>query len=95
MNKSNAAQYLPLVQALADGKVIQVRGVECWHDLDSPCFERKPEEYRIKPEPREWWVVSYVADGAALNVFNDEVRARKYANESGDVAVTHVREVTP
>lgn len=56
MNKENAAQYLPLVQALADGKTIQVNhAFGEWID----CFEVKlagePENYRIKPEPRKSW----------------------------------------
>ncbi len=60
MNASNAKHYLPLVQALAEGKVIQINTVDGWEDLRgeiSLCFA--PDQYRIKPEPREIWVNEY------------------------------------
>lgn len=60
MNKQNAKDYLPLVQALADGKTIQLAGYENnWSDLDYPDFRAAPNKYRIKPEPHpaESWPV--------------------------------------
>lgn len=60
MNKNTAKDYLPLVQALAEGKVIQVSGVNGWVDVEaelSLCFAA--DQYRIKPEPREIWVNHY------------------------------------
>lgn len=60
MNKDNAKDYLPLVQALSEGKVIQHRiGTEEWYDREQFDFADKPEQYRIKPEPREIWVNEY------------------------------------
>lgn len=58
MNKDNAAQYLPLVQALAEGRTIQVRidGETEWLDAPNPTFTYFPRCYRIKPEPRRAWV---------------------------------------
>jgi hypothetical protein len=65
MNKENAKEFLPLVQALADGKTIQMRDVvsekvTLWDDLDPSdiYFRAPPEEYRIKQEPRtfEMWL---------------------------------------
>lgn len=70
MNKDNAKDYLPLVQALADGKTIQVKlgNDSCWIDAKTPTFhEQPPEFYRIKPDPpkpREWWVNIYKANAA-------------------------------
>lgn len=53
MTKHNAHQYLHLVQALADGKTIQMRA-GCnnnWADREDPIiFNLDPECYRIKPE---------------------------------------------
>lgn len=53
MNKHNAHQYLHLVQALADGKTIQLRA-GCNHNWadkdDNILFNLDPECYRIKPE---------------------------------------------
>ena len=57
MNKENAHLYLPLVQALADGKTIEIlanrNGCEDWEEvLDFTFFcSCPPCTYRIKPEP--------------------------------------------
>lgn len=54
MNKDDASQYLPLVQALADGKTIQHFDTANWNDISNPVFISSHDQYRIKPEPREW-----------------------------------------
>lgn len=65
MNKDNARLYLPLMQALADGKQIQVLYYpNDWHDLNKPTFHLPPERYRIKPEPFEAEV--WVKDGGKV-----------------------------
>lgn len=60
MNKSNAKDYLPLVQALADGKVVQMYNEVSgeWVDLGDGeiGLSLAPDLYRIKPEPKEIWV---------------------------------------
>ncbi|MBF9672495.1 hypothetical protein IAI19_11655, partial [Streptococcus pseudopneumoniae] len=75
MNKDNAAQYLPLVQAVADGKVIQhnphVMVNAEWIDLHNPAFTEPPENYRIKPEPREFWIV-VTPSGAIWSAYGAE-----------------------
>lgn len=52
MNKQNAAQYLPLVQALAEGKTLQINPFgKQWLDADSHLdLMKEPSCYRIKPE---------------------------------------------
>jgi hypothetical protein len=61
MNKNNAKDYLPFVQALAEGKTIQVNLPHTgWEDLDGDYnidFGRKPECYRIKSEITKWWIM--------------------------------------
>ena len=52
MNTNNAKQYLPLVQALADGKTVQLKAGGSWIDTTDVEFVAAPERYRIKPEPR-------------------------------------------
>lgn len=60
MHKHNAHKYLPLVQALADGKTIQIRDAHGkWVDSPSPRFGLDPESYRVKSEPKEIWVNEY------------------------------------
>ncbi len=62
MNKDNARDYLPLVQALADGKVIQglyhrSNGERDWISIEGQViFDAPASDYRIKPEPREIWI---------------------------------------
>ena len=54
MNATNAAQFLPLVQALAEGKTIQCDyGSEGWKDTKCPQFDGA-DRFRIKPEPRKF-----------------------------------------
>ena len=65
MNKENAAQYLPLVQALAEGKVIQQLEQEHWIDVDTPIFSAPSSFYRIRPEHFECWVNVYSEDRLA------------------------------
>jgi hypothetical protein len=55
ITKQNAKNWLPLVQALAEGRNIQYGwtrrdGSVTWHDIDE--MESSPSEYRIKPEPK-------------------------------------------
>lgn len=72
MNKDNAKNYLPLVQALADGKVIQVLVADdTWEDLNSPAFTRPARCYRIKPEPREVWI-TFSPSGHPIDVQDKE-----------------------
>ena len=48
MTREEAKEFLPIMQAFAEGKTIE------WKDLiaESPKFDCKPSCYRIKPEPR-------------------------------------------
>ena len=60
MNKDNAKDYLKLVQALADGKTIQVKSIGgAWADMIEVRFDGFLSDYRIKPELRECWVNIY------------------------------------
>jgi hypothetical protein len=60
MNKDNAKDFLPLVAALAEGKEVEhLRGDGVWRILSEYSFNGKPERYRIKPAPMEFWVNVY------------------------------------
>lgn len=59
MNSTNARGYLPVIQAWADGKVIQIANGTGWRDADPMeeiDFCAPPDCYRVKPEPRRFWV---------------------------------------
>ena len=53
MNAQNAKDYLPLIEALAAGKTIQIldAGMD-WNDARELVFVDVPEHYRIKPDPK-------------------------------------------
>lgn len=89
MNASNARDYLPLVQALADGKSLQYnvnRSDEApkWVDREDFTFDEHVTEYRIKPEPREIWVNRY-PNGMENGIFNTEHAAKLH--RANDTAV--------
>lgn len=77
MNKDNAREYLPLVQALAEGKTLQFGALNNWFDLRNENLEHfRPCDLRIKPEPVKVWYrvalmgvpasyYTYTADGVA------------------------------
>jgi hypothetical protein len=74
MNKENAHLYLPLVQAMADGKKIQYqqgcKDNQYWVDFEEDeeiGFYDDPEDYRIKPEPRTFEIVRSKFTGHIYN----------------------------
>jgi len=72
MNSQNAHEYLPLVQALADGKTIQFKEVVSneWVDRDTCEFTYSAKYYRIKPEPRTFEMWRNLETGDMYNSFN-------------------------
>ena len=56
MDRERAKELLPIIEAYAEGKVVQWRAdFDEWTDDDNfnPDLHL---DYRIKPEPREWWI---------------------------------------
>lgn len=54
MTREEAKELLPIIQAFAEGKMIEIYDNREWQDLtiESPNFNCKPSCYRIKPEPK-------------------------------------------
>ena len=51
MTRGKTKQLLPILQAYAEGKTIQIQfGDGSWVDIENLDFCNSPEEYRIKPE---------------------------------------------
>ena len=50
MKQQNAKELLPLIQALAEGKIIQEDISGQWCDTEVPTFFREVCFYRVKPE---------------------------------------------
>ena len=79
MNKENAHLFLPLVQALVDGKNLQFCNDELgnfyWEDFVEPeeiGFYDEPQNYRIKPEPRTFEMWYYRPTGRMYPWVEDE-----------------------
>lgn len=92
MNKDNAKDFLPLVQALADGKTVEIRYGAGWKELDSYRFSSPVEDYRIKPEPRVEWVV-FSKNGNSLCCYSNEEDAKLLAQEHGLTYAKFVEEM--
>lgn len=54
MNRQQAKELLPIIQAFVEGKKIEYRekGEEYWGVTNTPTFNINANEYRIKPEPK-------------------------------------------
>ena len=54
MTREEAKQILPIIQAFAEGKTIEIGDNRGWRDLiiDSPKFDCEPSCYRIKSETK-------------------------------------------
>ena len=52
MNRNQAKELLPFIQAFAEGKEIQQTDGYDWYDLDDPDFMANGNSYRIKPGPK-------------------------------------------
>ena len=58
--QKRAIALLPIIQAAAEGKTIQYQYQNEWRDSNNLQFLERIE-YRIKPEPREFWIDSNAA----------------------------------
>lgn len=54
MTREETKELLPVIQAFAEGKTIEIYNNREWKDLilESPNFDCEPSCYRIKPEPK-------------------------------------------
>lgn len=59
MNIVTAKEFLPIVKAMAEGKIIQKGLLNYWKDVSEIDLMSDPSHYRIKPEPRRWWIVKW------------------------------------
>lgn len=81
MNKEKAAQLLPIIQAFADGKTIQLcKSSEGWEDMnESIQFSCEANRYRIKTEPMEveMWISDTTGKVVKIGDSNDESKPSK------------------
>jgi hypothetical protein len=93
MTKYNAKEFLPFVRALAEGKTIEVMDSSGnWRADSAPTFSSYgPHCYRIKSEPREFWVSIHPA-GIFTNKTRHEAEAIKAQLDCETIKVREVME---
>ena len=52
MDRNQAKELLPILQAFAEGKEIESRVKDKWYRVLEICNETNPQDYRIKPESK-------------------------------------------
>jgi len=52
-NQENARDYIPLLEALADGELGWKTCVGVWVPFEYGCFDDRPENFRRRPKPPE------------------------------------------
>lgn len=52
MNRKEAKQLLPIIQAFAEGKGVETKTGSGWISIENMSFAGNPDSYRIKPEPK-------------------------------------------
>lgn len=87
MTRERAKELLPVIQAFAEGKAIEYRVIQerPWERIYDPGWDNGVE-YRIKPEPREWWITM---PGSLAYMSREE--AQRFG--PADAKLIHVREV--
>ena len=79
MDRESAKKLLPIITAFAEGKVVERKDSDgLWVVVNNPRFNDGPENYRLKPEPKEIWVNEYPLGG--VRVHDSEARARTSAS---------------
>ena len=105
MDRERAKELAPIIAAYGEGKMVQFRLPNSpiseyreWMTVDSFTFEVDGSEicqYRIKPEPREYWLLPYT-DKLGYRVC--ETHYSQWAPEANGAGlnfagIIHVREV--
>lgn len=52
MNRQEAKNMLPIIQAFAEGKTVEYLSNDNWVKQETFCFIDNVRNYRIKPEPK-------------------------------------------
>jgi hypothetical protein len=60
MTKDETREAIKVMQAYVDGSEIEIKGDydgdDAWECGEEPEWDFISNNYRIKPEPREWWI---------------------------------------
>jgi hypothetical protein len=86
MKIKDAAKYLHLVQALADGETLQQIVNKTWQSFykdEEISFSNPPERYRIKPKLMEFYAIAN----------EDKTECLNYRPETREEAEKHIRDL--
>lgn len=93
MTRQEAKELLPIIQAFSEGKTIQFNTLDHgWVDYDAACFDGDTNRYRIKPEPREFWILETLPY-KNLYVFTYKDAAEVSLKNNPGSRLIHVREI--
>lgn len=106
MIKEHTKKMIEVMQAYLDGKTIQVAyaNKNKWSDIDQeelPTWQFGDFQYRIKPEPREWWIHINISPGGQIvgYISPNKTQAQELSKKLGSCKYTapyecvHVTEV--
>lgn len=99
MKQTTAQKNLSVIQAFAEGKKVQFKGMGDWIDVDEPNFNDH-DEYRVKPEPvtHESWQTLYRTTHGEKKIvtvggtYSEYTLAKKWAT-SGCDHILHIKYV--
>ncbi len=88
---------IEVMEAAEQGKVIQIKSkrvsIQNWRTIEEPDWNWRDYKYRVKKEPREWYICTYPATGETrrwhCNQKDQAIKHAKLWNEE----LIHVREV--
>lgn len=91
----STAKLLPVMEAWLSGKAVQYHVNNIygeWTDFtgDTPAFQDLGFRWRVKPEPRHWWVNTYPDGEAEAFATKAEADSRAAGDRSGCVEVIEV-----
>lgn len=106
MDRNQAKELLPILQAFAEGKEIESRVKDKWYRVLEICNETNPQDYRIKPEPKyrpfkdaeECWAEMrrHEPFGWVKAIPNKEYKAKYYPNSKDNTDLYYqVQKVAP
>ncbi len=88
---------LAVLQAAKEGKKIECRsvdGIDPWRYTSAPNWDFYHVHFRVKPEPREWWIVDCASwTSNYRHAHSHAQEALLNASAHTNAKVIHVREV--
>jgi len=96
MTRDKLQNAIAVMQAFLDGKKLQAKtvGSNHWQDVTTPIWDWFGNDYRIKPEPKEIWVVETSFGGVYFTSKEEAAQfSAKYVKEA-DPKITKFIEAT-